>query len=49
MPESLCFIFVFVHEVIKLKQSALFIALHPLLITPAIYADTANSCALDLK
>jgi hypothetical protein len=30
-----------------LKQSALFIALLPLLITPAIYADTTQTSVLD--
>lgn len=30
-----------------MKQSALFIALLPLLITPAIYADTAQTSVLD--
>ncbi len=49
MPGVALFIFVFVHEENKLKQSALFSALHSLLITPAIYADTVNSCSLELK
>lgn len=30
-----------------MKQSALFIALLPLLITPAVYADTAQTSVLD--
>ncbi len=44
----LCFYFyVFVHGENKLKQSALFIALLPLLFTPAIYADTHQTRVLD--
>jgi alkaline phosphatase len=44
---ALFYFYVFVHGENKLKQSALFIALLPLLFTPVIHAETTSTSVLD--